>query len=62
MKKTKKSEDEFELFDDCPICQTMKQGKNSMEDLKKSFRKAKRKGAVVGGSLFDKKKKNNLLS
>ena len=56
MKKAKNPNAEFELFDDCPICQAMKQGKNSMEDLKKAFREAEKKGGIIGGELFDKKK------
>lgn len=56
----KKSKDEFEFFDDCPICQAMKAGKNSMEDLEKAFREAEKKGAVVGGDMFEKKKNNEL--
>lgn len=58
MKNPKKSKDEFEFFDDCPICQAMKEGKNSMEDLEKAFREAKKQGAVVGGELFEKKRKS----
>ena len=58
--KQKNKKDEFEFFDDCPICQAMKAGKNSMKDLKKAFREAEKKGAVVGGTLFEnqKNKKN----
>lgn len=47
--------DEFE-FDDCPICQAMKEGKaGTMEDLKEAFQKAKEQGAVVGGKMFEEK-------
>ena len=55
--KAKKENHDSDFFDDCPICQAMKAGKNSMEDLEKAFREAEKKGAVVGGSLFDKNKK-----
>lgn len=46
-------------FDDCPICQAMKkaekQGRSlSSEELKQAFKKAKKKGAVVGGPIFKK--------
>lgn len=45
-----------DYFDDCPVCQFMKdveQGKkeHSESELKKAFKKAKEKGAVVGGTL-----------
>lgn len=42
-----------EFFDDCPICQALKEGKTSFEDLKGAFKKAKNQGAIVGGSLFE---------
>ncbi len=49
-----KKKEEFELFDDCPICQAMKEGKaGTREELKKAFKKAKEKGAIVGGEMFD---------
>lgn len=49
-----KKEGETELFDDCPICQAMKEGKaGTEEELKEAFRKAKEKGAIVGGTWFD---------
>jgi hypothetical protein len=49
-----KKKEEVELFDDCPICQAMKEGKaGTEEELKEAFRKAKEKGAVVGGKWFD---------
>ena len=48
--------DDFE-FDDCPICQAMKEGKAStMEELKEAFKKAKEQGAVVGGTMLMKNK------
>ena len=55
--KSKNTKDEFELFDDCPICQAMKAGKNSMDDLEKAFREAGKKGAIVGGEMFEEKEK-----
>lgn len=41
-------------FDDCPICQAMKQAEEkgkelSSQELKEAFSRAKGKGAVVGG-------------
>jgi hypothetical protein len=53
-KKIKKEE----LFDDCPICRAMKavqeQGRElRTEELKEAFKKAKEKGAMVGGEWFD---------
>lgn len=47
------------LFDDCPICQAQKKAileKRSLteSELKKAFKKAKDKGAVVGGGWFEK--------
>jgi hypothetical protein len=46
--------EDFE-FDDCPICQAMKEGKaGTLEELKEAFRKAKEKGAIVGGEAFEK--------
>jgi len=41
--------EDLELFDDCPICQAMKEGKTSFEELKESFEKAKEQGAIVDG-------------
>ena len=45
-----------DYFDDCAVCQFMKdveQGKkeHSESELKKAFKKAKEKGTVVGGIL-----------
>jgi len=50
-----------EFFDDCPICQLMKavkeQGREpTAEELKEAFKKAKEKGAIVGGEWFEKDK------
>ena len=55
-----KDNDNFKFFDDCPICQAMKAAKEkgielSEEELKAAFRKAKKKGAIVGGEWFEKK-------
>jgi len=48
-----RKKDDFE-FDDCPICQAMKEGKAStMKELKEAFKKAKEQGAVVGGKMFE---------
>lgn len=52
-----KNEEGFEFFDDCPICQAMKEGKaGTEEELKEAFRKAKEKGAIVGGKWFEEEK------
>lgn len=38
------SEEPWEYFDDCPICQGMKQGRGqTMEDLNKLFKEAENK-------------------
>lgn len=47
-----------DYFDDCPVCQAMKKaeekGKSlTTEELKEAFKKAKEKGAVVGGKLLE---------
>jgi len=48
--------EDFE-FDDCPICQAMKEGKaGTMKELKEAFEKAKEQGAVVGGTIFEEEK------
>ena len=50
---SRKKED-FDFFDDCPICQAMKEGKaGTLEELKAAFQKAKEKGAMVGGEIFE---------
>lgn len=41
--------EDLELFDDCPICQAMKEGKTSFEELKESFEKAKEQGTIIDG-------------
>ena len=58
----KKSKDDEEFFDDCPICQVMKAAKEqgrepTLEELKEAFKKAKEQGAIVGGEWFEKEKK-----
>ncbi len=71
-KKNKKDKNEFEvelvdkfddedLFDDCPVCQAIKAaqekgGELTPTELKEAFKKAKEKGAVVGGEWFEKPK------
>ena len=57
-KKIKKEE----FFDDCPVCRAMKaaqeQGRElTLEELKEVFKKAKEKGAIVGGEWFQEDKK-----
>lgn len=54
-KKKVKSTNQEEFFDDCPICQAIKEGKTSIADLEEAFEKAKAQGAIVDGPLFDKK-------
>jgi len=56
--KVKFAEAEF-FYDDCEICRAMKEAEKSGRDLTEdeliaSFRKAREKGAVVGGGIFDK--------
>ena len=48
--------EEQEYFDDCPICQAMKEGRTSYEELKEAFREAKEKGHIVGGEMFEEEK------
>lgn len=53
-----------EFFDDCPICQAMKEAEKKSKDLSlpelaEAFGKAKKQGAVVGGSIFDKEESIN---
>ncbi|PIV43476.1 MAG: hypothetical protein COS26_00445 [Candidatus Nealsonbacteria bacterium CG02_land_8_20_14_3_00_40_11] len=53
-KKIKKEE----FFDDCPICRLMKAAKEqgrepTSEELKEAFKKAREKGAIVGGEWFE---------
>lgn len=66
MKKTPKKkktnikfQDSEYYFDDCPICQLMKKAEDERRiltagELKQAFKKAKNKGAVVGGSMRDR--------
>ena len=51
-----KIEEEQEFFDDCPICQAMKEGRDSLEELKDAFREAKEQGHIVGGEMFEEEK------
>jgi len=49
-----KSKENQEFFDDCPICQAMKDARKDRKELtltqlKDSFKKAKEQGATVGG-------------
>lgn len=51
MKKNKNKKDEWEGFDDCPICQAMKEGRaGTTEELKEAFLEVEMKGGVVGFS------------
>lgn len=57
--KTIKFQDSKFFFDDCPICKAMKEaeekGKDlTMVELAEAFGKAKKQGAIVGGSIFNK--------
>ncbi len=45
--------EEIEYDDDCPICQALKRGDNSLEGLKAAFQEARDKGHTVGGEWFD---------
>ena len=47
-----KIKEEQEFFDDCPICRAMKEGRDSLEELKDAFREAKEQGHIVGGEMF----------
>jgi len=43
-------------FDDCPICQAMKKAEEegrslTIRELKQAFKKAKKKGTIVGGKI-----------
>jgi len=54
-----KIEEEQEYFDDCPICQAMKEAKEegrelALEELEEAFRQAKEQGHRVGGEMFKK--------
>lgn len=53
-----------DYFDDCPVCQVMKdaeeKGRTLTEsELKQALNKAKEKGAVVGGMLLQEDRKTN---
>ena len=48
------------FFDDCPICRAMREAEKhgttlSSSELVDAFTQARDKGAIVGGSLFDKR-------
>ena len=43
-----------EFSDECPVCQALKGGKTSLNELKRAFQKAKDQGALVGGQWFEK--------
>lgn len=63
-KKKKESFQEGDYFDDCSVCQYAKEmeqkGKPQTEEgLREAFQKAKEKGAVVGGSVFEEEEKKN---
>lgn len=62
-KKVKFSDSDF-YGDDCEICRAMKEAEERGRDLTESellesFRKARGKGAVVGGEFFEKEEKLN---
>lgn len=62
-KKVKSSDQDF-YFDDCEICRAMKEAEDrgrglTESELLESFRKAKSKGAIVGGEFFDEEEKLN---
>lgn len=45
----KNKKNEWEGFDDCPVCRAMKNGEaNSLEGLMKAFKEAEKMGGVVG--------------
>lgn len=51
------AENKWEYFDDCPVCQAMKFAEENgryptSSELREAFKKAKEKGAVVGGEWF----------
>lgn len=51
MEKIKYKKEEWEGFDDCPICQAMKKGRaGTVEELKEAFLETEMKGGVVGFS------------
>jgi len=62
--KVKRFEDTDYYFDDCAVCQYVKEmekkGKLQTEsELKTAFEKQRQKGAVVGGSMFEEDNKKN---
>lgn len=63
-KKQKNFKDTDYYFDDCAICQYVKEmdekGKAQTESgLKLAFEKQRQKGAIVGGSMFEGDEKKN---
>jgi len=49
--------DDEDLFDDCPVCQAIKFAQEhgrmpTLDELREAFKKAKEKGAIVGGEWF----------
>ncbi len=54
------SNNQDELYDNCPVCQAMKKAKEegrkpTTKELKKAMEKSKAQGGTVGGEWFDKK-------
>lgn len=54
------SNNEDEIYDDCPVCQVMKKAKEegrepTVEELKKAMQESKEHGAIIGGEWFDEK-------
>lgn len=52
-RKQTKSQDSKFYFDDCPVCQAMREAEENNRELtalevKEAFEKAKKKGAIVG--------------
>ena len=55
---TEMSDEDY--FDDCPICQALKNAKNlnrelTATELKEAFQQARDTGAIVGGDWFEEK-------
>lgn len=62
-RKQTKSQDSTFYFDDCPVCQAMKEAEENNRaltvlEVKEAFEKAKKKGAIVGGPLMEKGQAN----
>ncbi|EKD32858.1 MAG: hypothetical protein ACD_76C00130G0005 [uncultured bacterium] len=52
-----------DYFDDCPVCQYQREIERTgkpmvLSELREAFEKAKEKGGVVGGALFEKNDEN----